>query len=729
MNIKIAFTIALGITALALLFCIMVTIKKKGRVAAALRRVLVVTLITTVFNALHVLSMTQFYALAWMSVFSLSIDWLLLMLLAYIREYTDTLFKFRPFVYCLHILAVIDSVSMLLNIRYEHVFSLPGRYYEKYDLHAFPIDAHSLFYTAHLVFCYIISIYIFVILLQKTIEATSFYRKKYLIVLISFIVLLVLDAGSVFLHSPFNVSIIAYSVAAIVVTYISLSYIPKALVANMLKFVIRDLHNVVVCYDSNGKIIYANEQALDLMEKLQRMDYWAQQFRNWKHTYGMDEEPRNTWKEELVLDGKTVYFDINAQKLFDDNHHLIGVYFLYYDRTLEEKAHQDQLAEAQNSAEQQSRFWANISHEMRTPVNSILGMNEMILRESDNEDVKGYARHVQIATEALISLINDVLDFSKINADGMQIIPNSYETSHLLKNIDSLMKQKITDKGLEFDVQVDQYLPKVLLGDELRVQQIIINLLSNAVKYTETGMITLRVYGERRYDDFYLHVEVEDTGIGIREDSLPHLLDAYNRIDEARIHGIQGTGLGLTICDQLLRLMDSKLEVESEYRKGSRFSFAIRQPAMSDEYIITYEEYMKEREMEAASKLDPLSEKEVLLVDDNEMNCDVFCILLKHTKLHIDVCNSGQAALEILATKKYDVIFMDHLMPGMNGDEVLERLKADHNNPNQNTPMVMLTANVSEELKERFLNMGFADFLPKPVKPQLLEETLANFCK
>lgn len=727
MNLKQWYEIIVVVTELVLFLCIMSSFRKKGNIARFLRGILLLAMIGIIFNGLGVIAENHFLSLAWQSMFALSIDWMLLLFLAYTREFTDTEFIFRPLMVVFTILAVADSVSLLLNPRFRHVFALPSSVVYA-DTTVYPLDTGSVFYICHLAICYLISLNIIVLLIQKIAGASSFYRKKYSLIFVFFIIALLGDAFNLIIATPFNFSIFFYGIVAVFVAHCSLFYIPRSLVGNMLNLVVKDLNKLVICYDSDGKVIYANQVATEAVAFAKKTDLMTQKFRDWKVTYGDSEDERATWMETMTVEGETRHFECETQKLFDDNKKFIGVYFLISNRTEEMERHAAEVKKAQEAAEKQSRFWADISHEMRTPVNAILGMNEMILRESENATIRGYADVIRHSTEAITALINDVLDFSKINAKHMPIVPNEYSVLALVKNVYLMMQPKAVEKGLEFEIEVDPYLPKILLGDELRIQQIMVNLISNAIKYTEEGSVTVRVYGERRFSEFFLHVEVEDTGRGIKQEDISLLFEIYNRVDESKNHGIQGTGLGINICEQLLELMDSKLEVSSEFNKGSIFAFSVNQPAMDSDFVGDFDEYMSSYKTEKR-KFSFTEKMKVLMVDDNDISRDVFRILLKRTAVEVTTAASGTEALEACATDEFDIIFLDHLMPEMNGDEVLTLIREQEGGLNTNTPAILMTGNVADDLRQNYQSYGFCDLLLKPVEPAVLEDALVKWKK
>ena len=387
-----------------------------------------------------------------------------------------------------------------------------------------------------------------------------------------------------------------------------------------------------------------------------------------------------------------------------------------------------QLAETEKLANQaKSSFLANMSHEIRTPINTVLGLDTMILRESDDANIRKYALNIQSAGHSLLSIINDILDFSKIESGKMEIIPVEYEMASLISDVTNMIAPKADDKGLTLNVRADESIPAKLYGDDVRIRQVLINLLTNAVKYTPEGEVTLTVEWTRHGDEAVVHYSVKDTGIGIAKEDLEKLFQEFVRIEEKRNRNIEGTGLGINIVTMLLNLMDSKLMVDSVYGEGSDFYFALVQRIVDDSPIGDIKERIAsmadEYSYSAAYRLPEVS---LLVVDDNAMNRLVFTELLKDLECDIDEADSGRKCLELVADKKYDIIFMDHLMPQMDGIETFHRMQEMGDYINKDTPVIILTANAISGAKESYLHEGFDDFLSKPVDPDKLEKMILS---
>ena len=380
------------------------------------------------------------------------------------------------------------------------------------------------------------------------------------------------------------------------------------------------------------------------------------------------------------------------------------------------------------SNQAKGKFLANMSHEIRTPINAILGMDAMILRESKDTTIKEYAMNIQNASQTLLYLINDILDFSKIESGKMEIIPVEYEFSSIIHDVVTMIMSKAKDKDLDMKVNVNPNLPYKVYGDEIRIRQILVNLLTNAVKYTKEGGIKLTVDGTIDGDFVNIFFEVEDTGIGIKEEDLSKLFERFERIEEERNRNIEGTGLGMSITLQLLKLMDSELKVESVYGEGSKFSFILKQRVIDKEPIGNLEERIKNLSSQysyAATFVAP--DAKLLVVDDNMINRKVFISLLKETKVKIDEAESGMECLEKIKDNHYDIIFLDHMMPEMDGIETLHRIKKMPEHACMNVPIIALTANAISGAKEMYLREGFDEFLSKPIQTDKLENIITKY--
>ena len=399
---------------------------------------------------------------------------------------------------------------------------------------------------------------------------------------------------------------------------------------------------------------------------------------------------------------------------------------------------EDQLKVARSANEAKSRFLSNISHEIRTPINAVLGFDEMILRQSHDKEILGYARDIQSSGKTLLALINDVLDFSKIEAGKMEIVPVEYELGSLMNDIVNMSQIRASEKNLQLVVNVDEQIPHVLFGDEIRIKQCIINIITNAVKYTEIGSVTLDVgyevvppeNPETDTEEFIdMKIQISDTGIGIRPEDMDKLTSAFERIDERKNRTIEGTGLGISIVMSLLDMMDSKLSVDSEYGRGSVFSFVIRQKVVDWDPVGDFSAKVRESRDEMAGYRESFHARDarILVVDDTRTNLTVIQGLLRQTLMQIDTATSGMDALGLVKENKYNIIFLDHRMPEMDGIQTFHAMKEMRGNLNPDTPVIALTANAISGSREMYVREGFSNYMSKPVDPAKLEEMIISY--
>lgn len=380
-------------------------------------------------------------------------------------------------------------------------------------------------------------------------------------------------------------------------------------------------------------------------------------------------------------------------------------------------------------------FLANMSHEIRTPINAVLGMNEMIMREAEEKNILEYAANIQSSGRTLLSIINDILDFSKIESGKMEIVPVSYDVSSLVYDIINMIRIRADKKKLEFIYEIDENIPSVLYGDDVRIRQVLTNILTNAVKYTPEGYVKMQIKFLEIFDSVVqLEFSVTDTGIGIREEDMDKLFASFQRLDQEKNRSIEGTGLGMSIVQRLLTMMDSELKVSSVYGSGSTFSFRLKQKIVKEEPIGDFEERFRTTVKEHASvgvaRIAP--KVRVLVVDDNETNLLVAKSLLKRTRVKLDTATGGVKCIELLKNNSYHIVFLDHMMPEMDGIETLKKIKEENLAPD--TCFVALTANAIHGARQSYLDAGFDDYLSKPftgmdIERCLFEHVPAELCE
>ena len=385
-------------------------------------------------------------------------------------------------------------------------------------------------------------------------------------------------------------------------------------------------------------------------------------------------------------------------------------------------------AESANMAK--SFFLANMSHEIRTPINGILGMNTMLLKECKDATLLEYAQNIQNAGHTLLSLVNDVLDITKIESGKMELLIGDYDLFAVLNDCYSVADPRAQSKGLEFNINVNPKTPSLLSGDEVRLRQIINNLLSNAIKYTPSGTVDLLVDfktlpEENSNKRIELVVIVADTGIGIRSDDRGKLFQSFERIDLDRNRNIEGTGLGLNLTKKLVEMMDGRVLVKSVYGSGSVFEVHVPQPVIGDAVIGNFMERHKEFiSFNSGVKKFKAKNARLLVVDDVSMNLKVVCGLLKETEIKVDTATNGEDALALVEGNHYDLILLDHMMPVMDGIETLQCMKDIKSFDIKKTPVVMLTANAVVGAKDAYIQAGFTDYITKPIREEVLLTTV-----
>ncbi len=438
----------------------------------------------------------------------------------------------------------------------------------------------------------------------------------------------------------------------------------------------------------------------------------------WRNIDGTDTDRYYVVQEVVISLGiifmSLIVAEIVNSLITEQNHRLLDA--------LRKEKRSQQEAEAANMAK--SSFLANMSHEIRTPINAILGMNEMILREEKDPAIRGYAGNIQASGNSLLSIVSDVLDISKIESGKLEIIPVDYEVNSLISDCCNMAAGRAKAKELELLVECADNVPMKLCGDETHIRQIIMNLLTNAVKYTEKGTVKLIVSGRFTDGGFVLKVDVSDTGIGIAEENLPQLFTQFQRFDLQRNRNIEGTGLGLSIVKRLCDLMSGTITARSVLGSGSTFTVELPQKVVDSTPCggvnLNYSagaEHEYHHSFEAP-------EARILAVDDLPVNLLVIANLLKETRIKIDTAGSGRECLDKCSQQKYDLILMDHMMPEMDGVQTFEKLHGDKSSPNFETPVIMLTANALAGMREQYMDVGFADYVSKPVRGAKLEEAI-----
>lgn len=692
--------------------------RKTTKLQMILLMVLVSTLINFVGYLLEMQAVTQELALQAVKIIYIGKPFIILFILIFFLERMGI--KPPKFLYpTLGILHTAVSALVFTCDRHTLFYSSIG-YDTEHGLFPHLVLGHSAFYILYHVI--IISYFVFMFAvgigrLRHTKSRRERMQIAYLTIIsvVSVLGLFVFFTG---LSGGYDTTIPAYLIATLLLLVLILKYDLLDTLSLVKENVMDEFAEGLLVIDQEEKMLYANEKVQTIFPDLKR---------------GESESAREQLHQLCLADQKLL-FGNNIYEIYEKeivkNGRLYGRMFVVRDVTescnhAAELQKQTEIARRANQAK--SDFLAKMSHEIRTPINAVLGMNEMILRESGEEEIRRYAVDVQNSANALLGIINDILDISKIESGKMEIIPEQYELDSLLNDLISMIYVKAKAKNLELEVEVDETLPNGLKGDDIRIRQVLVNLLNNAVKYTEKGRVSLHVKGTQEGESLLLHFAIEDTGIGIREEDLPRLFAKFERIEESKNRSIEGTGLGMNIVFELLKMMGTELKVSSIYGQGSVFSFDLRQEIYDREPIGNLAQRSRELHNASAYKASfTAAEASVLLVDDNDVNRKVFCNLLKETKIKIDDVDSSFACLEKIRQKRYELIFMDHMMPDMDGVETLRRM-AETDHLCKDVPVIILTANAIAGAKEHYLKEGFTDYLSKPINSQKLENLLLKY--
>ena len=611
------------------------------------------------------------------------------------------------------------TFAMVLTLG-KHNLYYTGTYYD--DEGVVPQLVHSggtwhHFYMALIIFYILFGLLQMILAMRR--EKNQLAKKRYCAIINGFIA----EACFYVLYKlnvmqGYDATAVGYTIGAIFMFVAIFRYnlLDTAQLAR--EYVIDELSEGIIALDVRGRVGFYNKPALRLLPELKANPRAALE----KLRCAAEN------REPLELEGRI--FTPTSKKLMQDGTEFGTVYALTDDtehyRYMDELREQKELAD--NACRAKTNFLANMSHEIRTPINAILGMDEMILRESGERETLGYASDIQSAGKTLLSIINDILDISKIEEGKMEIMATQYDLSSLVNDLMNMTLSRAEDKGLHFEVRVDENVPHLLCGDEIRIRQCALNILTNAVKYTEKGSVVLEIgYKKLTGASIMLSFSVTDTGIGMKEEDMERLFAPFARIEEKRNRNIEGTGLGMSITKQLLELMGSKLEVQSVYGEGSTFSFAVKQEVVKWDGVGRLSCRLEQGGTNRSSyrELFHAPEARVLIVDDTPVNLTVIKGLLKRTRLKMDTAESGQEALRKAESQMYDVILLDHMMPGMDGIETLRELRKLPGSGS--VPCIALTANAVSGAREMYMDAGFSDYLSKPVDGAKLEKMLMRY--
>ncbi len=622
------------------------------------------------------------------------------------------------------IISILDGIIILGVLVTAHL----GSYYKEFEL---TIENDVSIWNAKPGVCYILYLIIAFIsfgsmmaeLLRESFRSKELIEKKKYLIMLAGVCIPVIGYffNAFFYRHNFNIVPFCFMLSSIFF-YIGMEkYEIFDLSQNAKEYVLDHSVEAIMVVDANKNVLYMNEitkQADPYVSLYKPMDQ--------RYEYFLDFE-----KQEFEEGG--MHFAVHRTLLQKEEKEIQG--YLIEVRDITEKYEKikmmnELMNEAKMANVAKSTFLTYMSHEIRTPINAVLGMDEMIIRETEDPTVIEYAENIQTAGKTLLSIINDILDFSKIESGELEIVEEQYELKDVLQNAERMVLPRLEGRDIAYEMIIDPSIPRILLGDANRIQQAMINLLTNAAKYTQAGKITARVEYEKREPSIHgpeilLRFSVQDTGMGIKKEDLQKLFKSFQRIDEEKNRNIEGTGLGLTITQKLIHKMNGEISVESEYQKGSTFTLEIPQVVIDFTGIS-----VKEGEKKAKKKYHEkfhAPEVQVLVVDDNTVNIKVLEGLLKKTKVQITAVNNGFDCLRLVKEQCFDLIFMDHMMPEMDGIETFERMCAMDANKSKDTPVIALTANAIAGAKEMYIEIGFTDYLMKPVNTEELEDMMIRY--
>jgi len=552
-----------------------------------------------------------------------------------------------------------------------------------------------------------------------------------------------------FLGLKFDILPFSYNISEIIILFIinrtSLYDVNKNIQLKLSQtqgygYVVLDSSMKYIGCDENAHIFFPELKEL-IIDKEIHQPYLREEFAEWINTSkGKTVDPKYIKRDDKDLKVTIEpFYNSNKTKLvgyllevYDDtkNQHYIRNLTSMNEELKVVNAELDEMAKkAYEASQAKSQFLSLMSHEIRTPINAILGMNEMISKEAQNPAIIEYASDIQSSGQWLLALINDILDFSKIEAGKMEIINNDYKLTDLLHEIRIMSETRAKDKNLDLIFELDPNSPSILNGDEVKIRQIIINLLTNAIKYTDKGSVNLTISSNNISDSVsMIKITVKDSGRGITEKGLKNLFTVFSRADEAQNAGIEGTGLGLSITKSYTELMGGQISVNSEYQKGSTFTVEIPQKIVDISPVGQMTADNTSKSTEHAENVQKIKQGiRIMAVDDVAVNLKLFTLFLKNEDITIDMAKSGQQSVDLAKQNLYDIIFMDHMMPGMNGSQALKLIHNDEDSLNKNTPIVVLTANAINGARDEYLNEGFSDYMSKPFKSDQLFEMINKY--
>ncbi|MCR5109094.1 MAG: response regulator [Lachnospiraceae bacterium] len=727
---RLIFIIAGLLSECLLLAILLKLVKKKTLLDRSVVRIFSAASVGVFANIVIALSGIPIITHIAFTLYFLSIDFMTYYLLIFAFVYTNRVRFLRKFVFLWRFIILIDGINLTLSIVTGHMYTMYSMVLSDGST-AYQTRPSALF-NVHLLLCYLPIVFALFLLTLSLVRSYGFYRFKYFPILLSLTFIVILNIAYMLFSLPFDWSVLFYALAGLLLYYYSLFYVPRKLMNNTLNLAVDSMKEGLFLFDIDKNCIYINKTASDIFN-LSTESYKYGDFPISLWTEGRDINDLDEFEVTFPMDinGREAQIRVDYRNCVNQAKQKLGSFFLFEDVTedhLMMKNLEEARAEANRANKAKSLFLANMSHEIRTPINSILGMNEMILRESAEESILDYAGDIERSGEALLSLINNILDISKIESGKMEIIPEEYNLHKMLQESLILVRPRAKQKDLPINVECDPLIPSGLYGDFEKIKQVLINLLTNSIKYTDKGIISLKIiWKDLNEETGNLIIEVSDTGQGISEEDFSKIFKAFQRVNEEKNKAVEGTGLGLALSRQLIEMMDGTISVTSVQSEGSEFTVNIPQKIMNKKPLGEFDPGRKsELRRNNYKELFHAPDAEILVVDDVEVNLKLVSALLKKTEINITTVKDGFKALELCQNKDFDLILMDHMMPNCDGYETMKMIRKDGGN-NKKIPIIVLTANAVEGSENHYLEMGFDSYLAKPIVSSDLEETLKKF--
>ncbi|MDP4094479.1 MAG: histidine kinase N-terminal 7TM domain-containing protein [Bacillota bacterium] len=626
------------------------------------------------------------------------------------------------------LLSIIPLITMLMVItNSHHHFFVSKMLFTRIGELNITDPIYGIWFWVHTAYSYLLIVIGAFILLKKLLSQPKIYKTQSTLMILATFAPFIGNIVFVFGFSPidgFDPTVFSFIFTGLLFFIGMFRYKLFDLVPIAREAVIESMNDLIVILDPKHRIIDINKAALHSFGKIASNVIGS-------HVSDILGSKSEIFKNNIIksiINDKLVTYEGNRQKIYDfklsplyDTKSKFSGYFIVMrditdlENAMRELEESKQAAEDANKAK--SRFLASMSHEIRTPLNGILGMSHLLSSAKLSEEERIYLKSIEYSAGSLLEIINDILDFSKIEAGKMELEEIAFNIKSLMKDvIDTFMYQK-NEKGLKLETKIADSIPDYIIGDPVRIRQILINLIGNAFKFTEKGSIDIRLEkaGEKG-NEILLQFSVSDTGIGIPKEKIGNLFESFRQLDSSTTRKYGGTGLGLAIVDNLISIMNGNIRVESELGEGSKFLFTIPFKLVKSYQLPAKEKEEENRDLELKG--------EILLAEDNRVNQLLTAKLLEKKKLKVDVVENGIRALEKVKEKDYNLIFMDIQMPIMDGFEATEAIREFEKQSGKHIPIIALTANATEGDMDRCFSSGMDDYLSKPLRPEKLYKCL-----